>query len=102
MENAIQDEKGVPKTTLVLRVKYAPVKQPMVQPGTDGNTTLAQVKVLALAYFGLTEGEIPGGSKTYVLSHDGVEQTDLTVKLDSLADHGHQVELLLLERFIQG
>ena len=101
--NAVnQDEKGALKNTLVLRVKYAPVKQPLVEPHIEGGTTLAQVKTLALTHFGLTEGEVTGGTKSYQLSFEDVVQSNLNVTLDSLAAHGRQVQLLLIEQFIQG
>lgn len=101
--NAVsQGEKGALKTPLVLRVRYAPVKQPLVEPHVEGSTTLAQVKALAMTYFGLTEGEVAGGTKTYQLSFEDAVQSNLNVTLDSLVVHGRQVELLLIEQFIQG
>lgn len=102
MISSIEGDKGAQKTTLVLRVRYAPVKQPMVEPRIDGATTLAVVKAMALKHFGLTEEPLGGGSKTYQLSHDDVVQTDLSIPLEDLVDHGRQVELLLIEQFIQG
>lgn len=97
-----QGDKGALKTTLVLRVKYAPVKQPLVEPHVEGDMTLAQVKALAMNHFGVAEGEVTGGSKTYQLSFEDVVQSNLNVTLSSLAVHGREVELLLIEQFIQG
>lgn len=102
MSSVSQGEKGALKTTLVLRVKYAPVKQPLVEPHVEGSTTLVQVKALAMTHFGLTEGEITGGTKTYQLSFEDVVQSNLNVTLDSLEVHGREVEFLLIEQFIQG
>jgi hypothetical protein len=103
------------KGTLVLQVRYAPVKKPMVDNHADDDQTLAQVKAAALAHFDLAEGPVAGGSKVYQLSFDDVVQTDLGTTLGELAHrgdepgcgHGHgkndrKVELLLIEQFVQG
>lgn len=101
--NAVsQGEKDALKTTLLLRVKYAPIKRPLVEPHVEGSTTLGTVKALALTHFGLTEGDVTGGSKVYVLSFEDVVQSNLSLSLDSLPLHGREVELLLIEQFIQG
>ena len=97
-----QGDKGALKTTLVLRVDYAPVKQPLVEPHAEGGMTLVQVKALAMDHFKVVEGEVSGGTKVYQLSFEDVVQSNLNVTLDSLAKHGRQVELLLIEQFIQG
>lgn len=97
-----QGEQGVLKTTLVLHVDYAPVKQPLVEPHAEGGMTLAQVKALALDHFKVVEGEVAGGTKVYQLSFEDVVQSNLNVTLDSLVKHSRQVELLLIEQFIQG
>lgn len=112
MLTANQSDKGAHETTLVLRVRYAPVKAPMVDPHASPGETLAQVKIAALQHFKLTEGPVAGGSKTYQLSFDDVVQTDLSVTLNDLVERGHgrdhdhdhdrKVELLLIEQFVQG
>lgn len=89
-------------TKLVLRIDYAPVKQPFVEPHAQGEMTLAQVKVLAMDHFKVAEGEVAGGSKVYQLSFEDVVQSNLNVTLESLLKHGRQIELLLIEQFIQG
>jgi hypothetical protein len=97
-----QGEKGALKTTLLLRVDYAPAKKPLVEPQIDGSMTLAQVKTLAMGHFSVVEGDVAGGTKMYVLSFDDIVQSNLSVTLGSLVKRGHQVELLLIEQFIQG
>lgn len=85
---------------VVVRVRYAPVKQPFTDhtPQTD---TLADVKARALAHFHLSEGPVDGGSKTYSLSFNGEVQTNLSLKVGDLAEH-RQLSLLLVEQFTQG
>ncbi|HYW55763.1 MAG TPA: hypothetical protein VE934_02290 [Polaromonas sp.] len=101
--NAISPgEKLALNANLVLRVRYAPVKQPFVQPQTPASTTLAAAKALALTHFGLTEGAVDGGTKTYEISVDETVQTNLSLTLGELATHGRQIELLLIEQFQQG
>lgn len=102
MNTIIQGEKDAIKTFFVLRVRYAPVKQPLVEPHVEGSTTLAQVKALAMNHFGLSEGNVAGGTKAYQLSFEDAVQSNLNVTLDSLVVHGRQIELLLIEQFIQG
>lgn len=97
-----QGDEGALKTTLVLRVDYAPVKKPLVEPHAEGGMTLAQVKTLALDHFKVVEGEVAGGTKVYQLSFEDVVQSNLNATLDDLVKHGRQVELLLIEQFIQG
>ena len=95
-------EKLAINADLVVRVRYAPVKQPFVQPQTPVSTTLAAAKALALTHFGLTEGAVDGGTKTYEVSVDEIVQTNLSLTLGELAPHGKQIELLLIEQFQQG
>lgn len=102
MKSISPGEKLAISADLVLRVRYAPVKQPFVQPQTPAGTTLAAAKALALTHFGLTEGAIDGGTKTYEVSVDEIVQTNLSLTLGELASHGRQIELLLLEQFQQG
>lgn len=87
---------------VVLRVRYAPAKAPYVDPKVSLTTTLADVKAIALKNFGLTEGTVDGGTKIYQLSFDDIVQTNLSAMLSSLETHGKQLELLLIEQFVQG
>lgn len=100
--NASGENNAHNKQTLVLRVRYAPAKAPFVEPHASIDLTLAEVKVKALDHFGLTEGAVDGGSKTYQLSFDDIVQTNLSVTLGSLPTHGKELELLLIEQFVQG
>lgn len=96
------DHVATKNDSVVLRVRYAPAKAPLVDPHASKAMTLASVKAAALTHFQLSEGAVDGGTKTYQLAFDDVEQTDLSVTLGSLVEHGNQVELLLIERFEQG
>ena len=88
--------------TIVLHVRYAPAKAPYVNPKVSITTTLAEVKTAALAHFALIEGTVDGGTKTYQLSFDDIVQSNLSITLGSLETHGKQLELLLIEQFVQG
>lgn len=96
------ENKALEKQTIVLRVRYAPAKAPYVNPHANVSMTLAEVKAAALDYFHLTEGTVDGGTKTYQLSFDDIVQSNLSVMLGSLETHGKQLELLLIEQFVQG
>jgi hypothetical protein len=86
---------------VVVRVRYAPVKQPFTENHTPQTDTLADVKARALAHFHLSEGSVDGGSKTYSLSLNGEVQTNLSLNVGDLAEH-RQLSLLLVEQFTQG
>jgi hypothetical protein len=88
--------------TVVLHVRYAPAKAPYVNPKASISTTLADVKTTALQHFSLNEGAVDGGAKSYQLSFDDVVQSNLSITLGSLETHGKQLELLLIEQFVQG
>jgi hypothetical protein len=94
--NAHKDE------TVVLRVRYAPAKAPYVNPKASVTASLSEVKASALTHFELTEGAVEGGTKTYQLSFDDIVQSNLSVTLGSLVAQGKQLELLLIEQFVQG
>lgn len=95
-ENASKKSQDV-----VVRVRYAPVKQPFIQNHTPQTDTLFDVKARALAHFHLSEGPLDGGSKTYSLSLNDEVQTNLSLKVGDLAEH-RQLSLLLVEQFTQG
>lgn len=96
------ENSALEKQTVVLRVRYAPVKAPYVDPHANVSMTLAEVKVAALNHFHLTEGAVDGGTKTYQLSFDDIIQSNMSVTLSSLVTHGKELELLLIEQFVQG
>lgn len=88
--------------TVVLHVRYAPAKAPYVNPKASTATTLAEVKATALEHFSLNEGAVENGTKSYQLSFDDIVQTNMSIQLGGLETHGKQVELLLIEQFVQG
>ena len=90
------------KQTVVLRVRYAPAKDLYVDPHASAAMTLSDVKAIALNHFHLTEGVVDGGTKTYQLAFDDIVQTNLSVALESFETHGAELELLLIEQFVQG
>jgi len=96
------ENNALEKQTVVLRVRYAPVKAPYVDPHASVSMTLAEVKAAALQHFHLTEGAVDGGTKTYQLSFDDIIQSNMSVTLGSLVTHGKELELLLIEQFVQG
>jgi hypothetical protein len=86
---------------ILLRVIYAPVRQPLVLERTPVTETLADIKSTALTHFQLAEGDLNGGTKTYFLSFDDIVQTNLNVTVGELGHNG-QATLLLVEQFVQG
>ncbi len=88
--------------TLVLRVRYLASPKPFVDPKAEPATTLALLKPKMLAHFGLTEGDANGGRKEYAFAAHGVIQSNLSITLGELAHGKHELELKLLEQFIQG
>lgn len=87
---------------LVVQVRYLAVAKPLVDPNADGNETFASLKARSLTYFSLVEGDVEGGRKVYVLSHDGEILQDLQATVASVANGRHEVQFKLLEQFIQG
>lgn len=55
-----------------------------------------------LEFFGLVEGSVEGGTKTYHFALDGIVLTDPGATLGSLAQGKHELKLDLIERFEQG
>lgn len=88
--------------TLALRVRYLASPKPYVQAKAPLTQTLAALKPEVLEFFGLVEGDVEGGRKEYAFSAHGVIQTDLSQTLGNLAQRKHQLEMQLLEQFIQG
>lgn len=102
MNEIVSGGNAANEDTLVLRARYAPAKQPFVDSHTAIGETLQSVKSRLLNHFKLTEGSVDGGNKSYQLSFEDVVQTDLSTTVGSLAKHGKQLELLLVEQFTQG
>lgn len=90
------------RDTLVLRVRYLASPRPYVDPNASPSETLATLKPVVLNYFGLVEGVVDGGRKEYAFSAHGVIQSNLDESLGHLAQGKHELELKLLEQFIQG
>lgn len=96
------DDLALRHDTLVLRVRYLPVPKPYIEPKARGEETLAELKVRMLTHFGLVEGEANGGRKEYAFAAHGLIQTNLGETLATLAAGKQNLELNLLEQFIQG
>lgn len=88
--------------TLVLHVRYLASPKPYVDPKARLTETLGALKPVVLKHFGLVEGPVDGGRKEYAFSAHGVIQSDMAKTLGSLAQGKHQLELKLLEQFVQG
>jgi hypothetical protein len=99
---ASSSEQNAHHETLTVKVRYAASGKPYVDPKASSNETLATLKQQVLVFFGLVEGNVDGGHKVYVLTSQGVQQTDLSVQLGQLAQGAHHLELNLIEQFIQG
>jgi len=96
------EEIAHPHGTLALRVRYLASPKPYVEPRAQLNETLATLKPKALHFFGLKEGEADGGRKEYAFSAQGVIQSNQEATLGHLAQGKRELELKLLEQFIQG
>lgn len=88
--------------TLNVKVRYAASAKPYVDHKANSNESLATLKQKVLNHFGLVEGDVDGGRKVYILTYQGVQQTDLSVQLGQLAEGKHHLEMNLIEQFIQG
>ena len=86
---------------ILVRVRYAPMKQPYIEQHVERSETLATVKARAMEHFHLSEGPVDGGSKAYSLSIEDVVQTNLSVTVGELAKH-QELALFLVEQFTQG
>lgn len=102
IENEMGEISALQKQTVKLSVRYAPVKHPYKDTHAATSLTLAEVKTTVLGHFDLSEGTIEGGTKTYQISFDDIVQSNLSLTLDSLAPDAKEVELLLIEQFVQG
>ena len=101
-----QDPKGdkaAPlKNSLVVKIRYIAAKKQFVDPKANEKETLAELKPRVLSFFGLVEGNVNGGTKTYQFVLNGVVLTDLNATLGSLAKGKHEIDFDLVERFEQG
>lgn len=96
------EELARPHGTLALRVRYLASPRPYVEPRAPLTETLATLKPKVLQFFGLVEGDVEGGRKEYAFSAHGVIQSNLAETLGHLAHGKHELEMKLLEQFIQG
>lgn len=87
---------------VALKVRYIAARQPFVDTHASMEETLAQLKPRVLSFFGLSEGAVDGGTKSYSFALDNVIQTNLEAKLGVLADSHPNLKLDLIERFEQG
>jgi hypothetical protein len=87
---------------LALRVRYLASPKPFVQAKAPHEETLAALKPVVLHHFGLVEGPVDGGRKEYAFSAHGIIQSNLGETLGHLAHGKDELELKLLEQFIQG
>jgi hypothetical protein len=99
---ASSSEQNAHHETLNVKVRYAASGKPYVDPKASPDETLATLKQQVLQFFGLVEGEVDGGRKEYILTYQGVQQTDLSIRLGLLAQGEHHLEMNLIEQFIQG
>lgn len=104
MEAEIQEGRQAAhhQTTLVVRVRYITSRKQFVDPQAQQGETLAALKPRVLEFFGLVEGNVEGGTKTYHFALDGIVLTDPGATLGSLAKGMHELKLDLIERFEQG
>lgn len=98
----VQNAQTADSHDILVRVRYAPVKQPYIEQHVEHSDTLAAVKARALEHFHLSEGPVDGGSKAYSVSVEKVVQTNLSVTVGELVKNHHQLALLLVEQFTQG
>lgn len=88
--------------TVALKVRYIAARKPFVDAHASMEETLAQLKPRALSFFGLSEGTVDGGTKSYSFALDSAIQTNLDVELGALAGSHADLKLDLIERFEQG
>ena len=104
MDTAIEQGQkgGQHHQTLSLQVRYIASRKRYEEPRASKEETLAGLKPKVLAFFGLNEGAVEGGTKTYFFAHDGVVLTDRSLTLGKVADGKEELKLDLIERFEQG
>ncbi len=97
-----QDPQKVHHKTIAVKVRYIAARKPYVDSQAPAEETLAELKPRVLEFFGLSEGAVDGGTKTYCFALNGIVQTNLTAELGTLAEGKHELKLDLIERFEQG
>jgi hypothetical protein len=103
MQIEMQEGQRTPShTTIALKVRYLAAGKPYVDPKAQQSETLTAIKPLVLDFFGLVEGAVDGGTKTYNFVLNDEVLTNLSATLVSLAEGKHELKLDLVERFEQG
>ncbi len=103
MSNAIESAGAKPphEKLLSVQVRYVAKAKPYEDKFAP-ETTLSTLKPKVLESFGLTEGEVGGGVKTYIFVHEETKLTDLGVTLGSLVGRENALKLKLVEQLTQG
>lgn len=86
---------------LQVQVRYVAKAKPFEDKEAP-DTTLSTLKPAVLEFFGLKEGDVGGGTKTYNFVHGETKLTDLSTTLGSLAGDAHELKLKLVEQLTQG
>lgn len=88
--------------SVVLKVRYIAARKRFIDQCAPRDESLSALKPRVLEFYGLAEGSVEGGTKTYHFAQGGVVLTDLSATLGSLAHGKHELDLDLIERFEQG
>ena len=83
-------------------VSYPAAKGPYKQDPASSSETLAALKALVLAAFGLTEGQVDGSTYTYTLYHDKTPLENLRQTLGQLIGNAATMTLKLSQQVTQG
>ena len=86
---------------LQVQVRYVAKSKPF-EDRVAPETTLSSLKPKVLDFFGLTEGNVGGGTKNYNFVYNETTVTDLSITLTSLAGGAHEIKLKLVEQLTQG
>lgn len=86
---------------LQVQVRYVAKAKPF-EDRMASETTLSSLKPKVLEFFGLTEGNVGGGTKNYNFVYNETTVTDLGLTLASLAGSEHEIKLKLVEQLTQG
>lgn len=83
-------------------VNYPAAKGPYKQDPASSSETLAALKALVLAAFGLTEGQVNGSTYTYTLYHDKTPLENLSQTVGQLIGNAATLTLKLSQQVTQG